>query len=102
VNALSTDFDLMRTAASTIDTRSEEIGAMLQAFVARMRGVPPTVWGGIAATRFKDVMDRWDVESAKLVRSLHGIAETIRYNQRTLQDAAHNHSHRIAATGETL
>lgn len=99
---LSTDFDLMRAVAAGIDTRSEEIRAMLQAFVARMRGVPPTVWGGLAAGRFQDAMDRWDAESAKLVRSLHGIAETIRYNERMLTDAAHNHSRRIAAAGERM
>ncbi|MEZ0362398.1 WXG100 family type VII secretion target [Mycobacterium sp. pUA109] len=99
---MSTDFELMRAVAATLDARSEEIRAMLQGFVGRMRTVPPGVWGGIAATRFKDVMDRWDAESAKLVHALHGIAETIRYNERTLRDAAHQHSRRIAAAGDHL
>lgn len=102
MNALSTDFDLMRGVAAAIDTRSDEIRTMLQGFVGRMRSVPPTVWGGLAAGRFQDVMERWDAESAKLIRSLHGIAETIRYNERTLRDAAHQHAHRIAAAGASL
>lgn len=101
-NALSTDFGLMRAVAGTIDTRSEEIRAMLQAFVHRMRGVPPTVWGGTAAARFQDVMARWDAESVKLVHALHNIAETIRYNERTLRDTADLHSKRITAAGENI
>ena len=75
MSTLGTDLDLMRSVAATIDTRSEEIRAMLQGFVGRMRSVPPTVWGGSAAARFHDVMGRWDAESATLVRALHGIAE---------------------------
>ena len=39
-NALSTDFDLMRSVAAAIDTRNEEIRATLQAFIGRMSGVP--------------------------------------------------------------
>lgn len=101
-NALSTDFSLMASVAATIDARSEELRAMLGAFVDRMRGVPPAVWGGTAAVRFKDVMERWDTESVHLVGALHGIAETIRYNERALRDAAEHHSHRIAAAGEHL
>lgn len=101
-NTLSTDLGLMRAVAATIDARSDEIRATLQAFVDRMRCVPPTVWGGAAAARFKDVMDRWDAESMHLIRALHGIAETIRHNERALRDAADHHSHRIAATGERL
>ncbi len=37
-NALSTDFDLMRSVAAAIDTRNEEIRATLQAFIGRMSG----------------------------------------------------------------
>jgi WXG100 family type VII secretion target len=101
-NALATDFGLMRAAAATIDNRGEEIRAMLGAFVGRMRAVPPTVWGGAAAARFIDVMDRWDAESLRLVAALRGIAETIRHNERTLYDAAQNHSHGIAAAGDRI
>ena len=53
-NTLSTDFDLMRSVAGTMDTRNDEIRAMLQAFIGRMSGVPPSVWGGVAAARFKE------------------------------------------------
>lgn len=101
-HALATDFELMGAVAATMDNRSEEIRAMLGAFVGRMRGVPPTVWGGTAAVRFKDVMDRWDTESARLVSALRGIAETIRHNQRTLHAAAQNHSHSIVVAGERI
>lgn len=101
-NALSTDFDLMRGVAASIDTRSDDIRAMLAGFVGRMRSVPPSVWGGLAAGRFQDVMTRWDAESARLIGSLHGIAQTIRDNERTLLEAAHHHSRRIAAAGESL
>ncbi len=51
------DFDLMRLAAGITDARNEEIRAMLQAFIGRMSGVPPSVWGNCAA-RFWDVVDR--------------------------------------------
>jgi WXG100 family type VII secretion target len=101
-NTLSTDFDLMRSVAAATDSRNEEIRAMLQAFIGRMSGVPPSVWGGVAAARFKDVVDRWNAESSKLHHALHGIAETIRYNESALREAADNHAHHIATAGGNL
>lgn len=101
-NTLSTDFELMRSVAATIDNRNEEIRTMLQAFIGRMSSVPASVWGGAAAARFKDVVDRWNAESMKLHRALHGIAETIRYNEAALREAADNHAHHIATAGGNL
>src|ERR1700749_4572090 len=62
-NTLSTDFDAMLSVASTTDSRNEEIRAMLQAFISQMSSVPPSVWGGLAAAPFKEVVDRSDVEA---------------------------------------
>jgi WXG100 family type VII secretion target len=101
-NTLSTDFDLMRAVAAATDTRNEEIRAMLQAFIGRMRGVPPSVWAGSAAARFQEVVDRWNTESVKLHCALQGIAETIRCNERALREAADNHSRHIAAAGDSM
>jgi ESAT-6 family protein len=101
-NTLSTDFDLMRSVAATTDTRNEEIRAMLQSFIGRMSGVPPSVWGGVAAASFKDVVDRWNAESSKLHHALHGIAETIRYNESALREAVDSHAHHIATAGGNL
>jgi WXG100 family type VII secretion target len=101
-NTLSTDFDLMRSVADATDARNEEIRAMLQAFIGRMSSVPPSVWCGPAAARFKDVVDRWNAESTRLYRVLLTIAETIRHNEATLQEAGHNHAHHIAAAGGHL
>ncbi len=101
-NTLSTDFDLMRSVAAAIDTRNEEIRATLQAFIGRMSSVPPSVWGGAAAARFKEVVQRWNAESVKLHQALHGIAESIRYNEAALRDAADNHAHHIGTAGGNL
>jgi ESAT-6 family protein len=101
-NTLSTDFDLMRSVAGTTDARNEEIRAMLQAFIGRMSGVPPSVWGGLAAVRFKDVVDRWNAESMRLYHVLHAIAETIRHNEATLREAGQNHADHVAAAGGSL
>lgn len=101
-NALRTDFDLMRSVASTTDDRNEEIRALLQAFIGRMSSLPPSVWGGLAAARFKDVVDRWDAESMRLYQVLHTIAETIRRNESVLQDAGHHHADAIAGAGAEL
>ena len=68
--SLNTDFDLMTAVAAKIDARNEEIRAMLQSFIGRMSSVPSSVWGGVAATRFKDVVDRWNAESVKLHSAL--------------------------------
>jgi WXG100 family type VII secretion target len=92
----------MRSVAATMDTRNEEIRAMLQTFIGRMSSVPPSVWGGAAAVRFKDVVDRWNAESMKLHHALHGIAETIRNNESALREAADNHAHHIATAGGSL
>lgn len=100
--SLSADFDLMRSVAGTTDTRNEEIRAMLQAFIGRMNSVPPSVWGGPAAARFRDVVDRWNAESTRLYHVLHTIAETIRHNAALLQEAGQNHAHHIAAAGANL
>jgi WXG100 family type VII secretion target len=101
-NALSTDFDLMRSVAGAIDTRNEEIRATLHSFIGRMSAVPQSVWGGMAASRFRDVVHRWNAESMKLHHALHSIAETIRYNEVTLRDAADNHAHHIGAAAGNL
>jgi ESAT-6 family protein len=101
-NTLSTDFDLMRSVAAITDTRNEEIRTMLQAFIGRMSSVPPSVWGGVAAARFKDVVDRWNAESMKLHHALHDIAETIRSNESTLREAADNHARHIATADGNL
>jgi uncharacterized protein YukE len=67
-----------------------------------MIGVPPSIWGGMAALRFKDVVHQWNAESMKLHHALHGIAETIRYNEVALRDAADNHARHIGAAAGNL
>ena len=101
-NALNADFDMMRSVAATTDARNEEIRAMLQAFIGRMSSVPASTWGGMAAARFKDVVDRWNAESTRLYHALHTIAEAIRHNEAMLHEAGQNHAHHIAAAGGTL
>lgn len=101
-NTLNTDFDLMRSVAGMTDARNDEIRAMLQAFIGRMSGVPPSVWGGVAAGRFKDVVDRWNAESLRLYHVLHAIGETIRHNAASLQEAGNDHAGHIAAAGGQL
>ncbi len=96
--ALNTDFEVMSAVAGQIDLRNDELRAMLRAFIGQMTTLPPSVWGGVAATRFKEVVDRWDAESTRLHSALQRIAETIRLNERTLRDVAEAHSHGIAAT----
>lgn len=102
MTALSTDFELMRAVATATDTRNEEVRALLQAFIGRMRGVPPSVWSGTAAVRFQEVVDRWDAESVRLHGALHGIAETIRHNERALRAAADNHSLHISTAADYI
>lgn len=102
MSTLSTDFELMRSIAATTDTRNEEIRALLQAFIGRMNSVPPAVWGGDAAGRFRDVVERWNTESTRLYHVLGDIAETIRSNEATLREAAQHHAHHIAAAGGNL
>lgn len=96
MTTLSADFDLMRTAAAAADTRNDEIRVLLQGFITRMESVPPTVWGGMAAARFKTVVAHWNNESTRLSNALAGIADTIRNNEYELREAAQLHAQRIA------
>ena len=100
--SLNTDFELMAVVAGRTDARNEEIRASLNAFIGRMSSVPPSVWGGVAAVRFRDVVDRWNGESMKLHAALQRIAETIRLNERTLREAADSHSHQISSAATNL
>jgi len=100
--SLNTDFGLMAAVAGRTDARNEEIRAMLQSFIGRMSSVPPSVWGGVAATRFRDVVDRWNAESVKLHAALQRIAETIRNNEQTLREATESHSHQIGSVATSL
>jgi WXG100 family type VII secretion target len=100
--SLNTDFELMAAVATKTDARNEEIRAMLQSFIGEMSAVPPSVWGGVAATRFRDVVDRWNAESLKLHAALQRIAETIRQNQSTLREATESHSHQIGAAASHI
>lgn len=99
---LNTDFDLMRSVAAATDARNEEIRSMLHAFMGRVSSVPPTLWGGLAAVRFKDVVDRWNAESMRLYHVLHEIAETIRHTEVTLREAGLSHARHIGAAGGNL
>ena len=96
MTTLSTDFDLMRSVAATADARNEEIRVLLQGFINRMEAVPPTVWGGLAAARFKTVVAHWNAESTRLSNALAGIADTIRNNEHQLREAAQLHAQRIS------
>ena len=96
MTTLNTDFDLMRSAAASADARNDEIRGLLHGFIARMESVPPGVWGGQAAMRFRDVVAQWNAESTRLSQALAGIAETIRTNEQALREAAHLHAQRIA------
>ena len=100
--SLNTDFDLMSAVAGKTDASNEEIRAMLQSFIGRMNSVSPSVWGGVAATRFRDVVERWNAESVKLHAALERIAETIRHNHQTLREATDSHSHQIGAVARQL
>ena len=99
---LATDFELMTAVAGKTDARNEEIRAMLQSFIGRMGSVPQSVWGGVAAVRFRDVVERWNAESLKLHSALQRIAETIRINERTLREAGESHSHQIGSVATNL
>ena len=100
--ALSTDFALMSTVASHLDSRNEEVRTMLRAFIGQMTSVPSTVWGGVAAVRFREVVNRWEAESLALHAALQRIAATIRYNERTLREVADTHSQHLTAVAGTL
>ncbi len=102
MTTLSTDFDLMRSVAAAADTRNDEIRVLLHGFITRMEAVPPTVWGGLAAARFKTVVAHWNTESTKLSHALAGIADTIRNNEHQLREAAQLHAQRIAAVTADL
>lgn len=99
---LTTDFDLMAAVAAKVDARNEEIRAMLAGFIGQMTAIPPAVWGGTAAVRFQDVVDRWNNESVKLHAALGRIAETVRRNADTLREAGELHGQRITAVAHTL
>ncbi|MCH9710511.1 MAG: WXG100 family type VII secretion target [Actinomycetia bacterium] len=101
-STLTTDFDLMISVAGRTEASNEEIRAMLQSFIGRMSSVPPSVWGGGAAARFRDVVERWNAESLRLTAALQRIAETIRDNERILREAADGHSQRIGSVAAAL
>lgn len=100
--SLTTDFALMRAAADTTDARCAEIRTLLQGCIGRLSAVPPSVWGGMAATRFQDVVQRWNAETVKLCHALDNIAATIRHNEQTLNEAGHQHAQQIAAVASEL
>jgi len=100
--ALTTDLDLMISVAGKTDARNDEIRALLQSFIGRMSSVPPSVWGGVAAARFRDVVERWNAESLKLNAALQRISETIRDNERILREATDGHSQRIGSVATNL
>ncbi|WP_156432635.1 WXG100 family type VII secretion target [Mycobacterium sp. M26] len=95
MTALNTDFDMMRTIAATTQARNDEIRSLLTGFIARMQSVPPSVWGGLAAARFRDVVAQWNTESTRLSEALTAIAETVRHSEQTLRQAAYQHAARI-------
>lgn len=102
MTALNTDLELMHTVSGQIDARNDEVRAMLGVFIGRMCSVPASVWGGAAAVRFREVVDRWNTESIALHAALGRIAETIRLNEATLREAADGHAQYLAAVTTNL
>lgn len=100
--ALTTDLDLMTAVAHRIDARNDEVRGMLASFIGQMTAVPSSVWGGVAAARFVEVVDRWNAESVTLHSALARIADTMRGNERTLRAAGEAHAHTIAASAASL
>jgi WXG100 family type VII secretion target len=92
----------MVAVAGKTDARNEEIRAMLQSFIGAMSSVPASVWGGAAAARFREVVERWNAESVKLHAALQRISETIRDNERILREVAESHSDRIGSVTAAL
>ncbi len=88
---------MMRAVAATTSSRSEEIRSLLQGFISRVDAVPSSVWGGLAAARFKEVVQQWNAESTRLCHSLTEIAETIRRNEHDLRTATDQHAQRVGA-----
>lgn len=101
-SALATDLDLMVAVAGRTDARNDELRAMLTSFIAAMSSVPSTVWGGLAAVRFREVVERWNGESVRLHAALTRIAETIRDNERVLRTVGESHSQRIDSVAAGL
>lgn len=101
-STLTTDFEMMRIVAASTAHRSEEIRALLCGFISRMNAVPQSVWGGMAAARFSEVVQRWNAESTRLCRSLDDIAETVRRNESELRAAADQHARHIADVTASL
>ncbi|OBB89549.1 WXG100 family type VII secretion target [Mycolicibacterium peregrinum] len=99
---LGTDFEVMTSVAGRIDVLNDDVRAMLQSFIGKMSSVPSSVWGGAAAARFRDVVDRWNSESLTLHTTLGRIAETIRTNERTLRAATDTHAQRLGAVGDGI
>ncbi|MGW4097839.1 WXG100 family type VII secretion target [Mycobacterium sp. NPDC004974] len=99
---LGTDFEVMTRVAGRIDVLNDDVRAMLQTFIGKMGSVPPSVWGGVAAVRFRDVVDRWNGESLTLYSTLGRIAETIRTNERALRGAADAHAQRLGTIGDGI
>ncbi|CRZ16017.1 WXG100 family type VII secretion target [Mycolicibacterium neworleansense] len=99
---LGTDFEVMNRVAGRIDVLNDDVRAMLQTFIGKMSSVPPSVWGGVAAVRFRSVVDRWNSESLTLHTTLSRIAETIRTNERTLRAAADMHAQRLGTVGDGI
>jgi WXG100 family type VII secretion target len=102
MSALNTDLELMHSVSGQIDARNQEVRAMLGTFMGRMCSVPASVWGGAAAVRFRDVVDRWNAESMALHTALERIAETIRLNEHILREAADGHSQQIGTVSNQL
>ncbi|MDY6996406.1 MAG: WXG100 family type VII secretion target [Actinomycetota bacterium] len=100
--ALTTDFELMLAVAGRTDVRNDEIRAMLQSFIGAMCSVPPSVWGGAAAVRFREVVERWNTESLRLHAALQRIADTIRDNERILRTATDGHADHIGSVATTI
>jgi WXG100 family type VII secretion target len=96
-SALSADLDLMTAVAGRIDTRNDELRAMLSSFIRAMGSVPPSVWGGAAAVRFREVVEHWNGESLRLTAALQRIAETLRDNERVLREVAQTHADRLGS-----
>jgi WXG100 family type VII secretion target len=96
----ATTEEMQRAAQQVLSTNEQVQGQLrsLQSQLAPLAGA----WTGQAATAFQQLMERWNIDAAKLNQALEGIGSAIQTSGRSYQQAEETHAQSMSSITSAL
>jgi len=97
----TTTTDEMQRAAQQVLSTNEQIQGQLRSLQSQLAPLAGA-WQGQASTAFQQLMERWNIDAAKLNQALEGIGTAIQGSGRSYQQAEEQHAQSMSSITSAL